>query len=260
MHQCGPLRVHQFPCLQDNYGFLLRDEASGTVAAVDTPDAGRIIEEAESLGWSIDLVLNTHWHPDHTGGNEEVAKHYGCPVIAPEAEAEKIPFKDKTLRGGETVSVGGTTFQVLDVPGHTLGHIAYYSAEAQAAFVGDTVFSMGCGRMFEGTADVFWGSLETLRKLPAETLFFCAHEYTAANARFAISIDGDNRDLQQRVQEVEALRREGEPTVPVRLADELKINPFLRSDESAMAQSLGLPTSTAASEVFGELRRRKDNF
>lgn len=259
MHQLGSLTVHQFPCLNDNYGFLVRDGASGRVATVDTPDGGAIIAEAERLGWPVDLILNTHWHPDHIGGNAAIVERFGAEVIAPEGEGTKIPGKDRAVRGGDEVRLGETLFSVLDVPGHTLGHIAYVAPAAGAAFVGDTLFSLGCGRMFEGDPKTFWASLLTLRGLPPETTLFCAHEYTEANLAFALSVDADNPRLLERGAEIRALRARGAPTVPMTLAAEKKANPFLRADDPALAASLGL-AGAPPHEVFAELRQRKDRF
>jgi hydroxyacylglutathione hydrolase len=259
MHQLGPIDVHQFPCLSDNYGFLVRDCASGEVAAVDTPEASRIIEEAEKLGWRVSHIFNTHWHPDHIGGNQQVAQRFGAKVVAPSGEGEKIAGSDRQVDDGDLVRLGETSFEVIAVPGHTLGHIAYYSPGAGAAFVGDTLFSMGCGRMFEGDKETFWASLSKLKALPAETTIFCAHEYTLANAAFALSVDPDNQALKARKAEAEATRAKGAPTVPVRLTEELEVNPFLRADHPGMSARLGMEGAGAA-EIFGELRARKDRF
>lgn len=259
MHHRGPLFVHQFPCLQDNYGFLVRDGASGEVAAIDTPDAAVIAAEADRLGWPVSLILNTHWHPDHAGGNDALVRRFGCKVVAPQGEGAKIPHSDRAVTGGDRVALGDSLFEVLSVPGHTLGHVAYHCAAAKTCFVGDTLFSLGCGRMFEGDPETFWASLALLRSLPDDTMIFCAHEYTAANARFALSVDGDNPALRARAAEVERLRADHRPTVPVLLAGEIAANPFLRADDEALAASLGLAGAPPA-EVFAELRRRKDRF
>ena len=255
----GPLRVCQFPCLKDNYGFLIRDEASGAVAAVDTPEAVRIIEHAEALGWQVTHVLNTHWHPDHTGGNEALAERYGCAVVAPLAEADRTPGHTRLVEPGDTVTLGETAAQVLDVGGHTSGHIAYWFKAAGVAFVGDALFSLGCGRLFEGTPQQMWASLKRLRTLPPETTLYCAHEYTQANAAFAVTVDPGNDALAARKAEVERLREAGEPTVPMRLADELPVNPFLRADAPEVAHAVGL-TGAAPVDVFAEVRSRKDAF
>ncbi|NNU16016.1 hydroxyacylglutathione hydrolase [Parvularcula sp. ZS-1/3] len=259
MHHLGPLTVHQFPCLQDNYGFLVRDEASGKVATIDTPEAARIEAEAEKLGWGIDLILNTHWHLDHIGGNAPLKERFGAEIVAPEGEGDKIPGADRRILGGDHVMLGETRLDVIAVPGHTLGHIAYHAPEAKLAFVGDTLFSLGCGRMFEGDKAGFWASLQKLRALPEETTIFCAHEYTKANAAFAMSVDAGNEALKARTAEVARLREEGTPTVPVALAEEKKANPFLRADDPALAASLGL-SGAPAEDVFAELRSRKDSF
>ena len=254
----GRLTVRQFPCLSDNYGFLVRG-GDGAVAAIDTPDAAEITAQADALGWRITHVLNTHWHPDHTGGNAALRDRYGCQVIGPAGEADRIPGRTGLVRPGDEVRLGGSEAAVLDVGGHTAGHVAYHFAEAGACFVGDALFSLGCGRLFEGTPEQMWASLLRLRALPAETTIYCAHEYTRANAAFAASVDPDNAALAARRAEVERLRAEGRPTVPVRLADELDANPFLRADDPTLAALVGLP-GAAPAEVFAEVRRRKDDF
>jgi len=185
-----PLTVHQFPCLSDNYGFLARDDATGQTACIDTPDAGAILRELKKLGWTLSLVLNTHWHPDHAGGNAEVVAATGAKVVGP-AEVTRIAALDREVRGGDTVMLGETRFEVIETGGHTLGHIAYHDAADGIAFVGDTLFALGCGRLFEGTAEQMWTSLQRLAALPDDTTVYCAHEYTASNARFALSVDDD---------------------------------------------------------------------
>jgi hydroxyacylglutathione hydrolase len=187
-----PLKVHQFACLSDNYGFLARDDATGQTACIDTPDAGAILRELKKLGWTLSLVLNTHWHPDHAGGNAEVVAATGAKVVGP-AEVTRIAALDREVRGGDTVMLGETRFEVIETGGHTLGHIAYHDAADGIAFVGDTLFALGCGRLFEGTAEQMWTSLQRLAALPDDTTVYCAHEYTASNARFALSVDDDPR-------------------------------------------------------------------
>ncbi|MEM9421542.1 MAG: hydroxyacylglutathione hydrolase [Pseudomonadota bacterium] len=255
----GIITVVQLPALEDNYAFLLRDEEIGTVAAVDTPDAATIAAELDARDWTLDLILNTHWHPDHTGGNEALKARYGAHIIGPRGEQDRIPGIDQTVTGGEEVHVGRCKATVLDTPGHTAGHIAFHFADQSVAFVGDTLFSLGCGRLFEGTPPQMWQSLLTLRDLPPHTTIYCAHEYSAANAAFALSLEPENKALQKRAQEIEHLTAKNKPTVPVTLADEIAINPFLRGDDPNLAASLNLE-GAAAEDVFTEVRRQKDSF
>jgi hydroxyacylglutathione hydrolase len=238
-----PLTVRQFPCLSDNYGFLARDEASGKVACIDTPDASAILRELQTLGWSLDLILNTHWHPDHAGGNGEIKAVTGATIVAP-SEVERISPIDRKVGHGDVVELGDTRFEVIDTGGHTLGHITYFDAADQIAFVGDTMFALGCGRLFEGTAEQMWASLSRLAALPGETAVYCAHEYTASNARFALSID-DDPVLKARAAEIFAARERGEPTVPTTIAREIATNPFLKA---------------GGAKRFGEVRAAKDAF
>jgi len=250
--------IHQFPCLNDNYGYLVHEPVSGETAAIDTPDAGRYLEEAEAKGWTITQIWNTHWHPDHAGGNLRLLEATGCRIIGPAGEAEKIPGLDQAVKGGDVVTLGAATAAVIDVPGHTLGHIAYHFADQSAAFVGDSVFALGCGRVFEGTMEMMWESLKRIKALPPGTLLYCAHEYTASNARFAVTIEPENRALKDYVAWIEKQRSEGLPTVPALLERELATNPFLRADKPAMQLAMGHPGNAAA--TFGEIRGRKDRF
>ena len=250
-----PLTVHQFPCLEDNYGFLIRDEASGLAACVDTPDAQVILRELERLGWKLALVLNTHWHPDHAGGNAEVQAATGALVVGP-AEVTRIASLDRDVRGGDHVMLGQTRFEVIESGGHTLGHIAYYDAADGIAFVGDTLFALGCGRLFEGKPDQMWASLQRLAGLPDDTRVYCAHEYTAANARFALSID-DDPAVKARAEAVFAARQRGEPTVPTTIGLEKATNPFLRAPQ--LAARIGAPREPAY-EAFAAVRAAKDGF
>jgi hydroxyacylglutathione hydrolase len=238
-----PLHVHQFPCLNDNYGFLVRDEASGETACIDTPDARAVLAELDRLDWPLKLILNTHWHPDHAGGNAEVQAATGAVSVGP-AEVEKLVRLDRIVAEGDVVALGQTRLAVIETGGHTLGHIAYHDAADAIAFVGDTLFALGCGRLFEGTAEQMWASLGKLAALPGETTVYCAHEYTAANARFALSVD-DSPALAERARAVFAARERGQPTVPTTVAEELATNPFLRAGNA---------------ERFAELRAAKDGF
>jgi hydroxyacylglutathione hydrolase len=226
------LDVRLFPCLNDNYGFLVRDSATGTVAAVDTPDAAAILAELERSGWGrLDLILNTHWHPDHTQGNAALQAQTGCEIVGPEEVRKAAPL-DRVARGGDTVMLGETRLEVTDAPGHTLGHIVYRSPADDLAFVGDVLFTLGCGRLFEGAPEQMWDSLQALAAWPDETVVWCAHEYTAANARFALSLD-DRPEMRVRAAEIMAMRARGEPTVPTTIGSEKAFNPFLRARDAA---------------------------
>ncbi|MCV0381976.1 MAG: hydroxyacylglutathione hydrolase [Erythrobacter sp.] len=250
------LQIHQFPCLSDNYGFLLHDPDSGETAAIDTPDGAEYLKQAEAKGWRITQIWNTHWHPDHAGGNEAIVKATGATTVAPR-EVEKIAPIDRVVGDGNIVSLGQHEARVIDVSGHTNGHIAYHLPDDGIAFVGDSVFALGCGRMFEGEPEQFWNSLERVRSLPDDTTLYCAHEYTQANAKFALHADPDNVALQQYASEVDAIRAEGRPTVPTQLSRELKTNPFLRADETALRDRWG---GASPAETFAALRAAKDNF
>ncbi|HEY3950535.1 hydroxyacylglutathione hydrolase [Phenylobacterium sp.] len=250
-----PLTVHQFPCLEDNYGFLAKDEATGLAATIDTPDAGAILAELDKLGWTLDLILNTHWHPDHAGGNAEIKAATGCSIVGP-GEVTRIAPLDRQVAGGDVVMLGQTRFEVLETGGHTLGHITYFDAADRIAFVGDTLFALGCGRLFEGTAEQMWTSLQRLAALPDETTVYCAHEYTASNARFALSVD-DDPGLKARADRIFAMRERGEPTVPTTIALEKATNPFLRAPKLAARVGAGGQPDYAA---FGAVRAAKDGF
>jgi hydroxyacylglutathione hydrolase len=252
-----PLEVHQFPCLSDNYGFLLHDPASGETTCIDTPDADAYLREAGMKGWQISQIWNTHWHPDHAGGNAAIQAATGCTVVAPAAEAGRIAGTDRTVQHGDVVALGDWQAEVIDVGGHTNGHVAYHLPAAGLAFVGDSLFALGCGRMFEGTPPQFWASLSRLKALPPETLIHCAHEYTESNARFALHADPDNAALRDYAEGVARLRAEGRPTVPTTLARELAANPFLRADEPDMQARWGGGDAVA---TFAALRSAKDSF
>ncbi len=251
------LQVHQFACLDDNYGYLLHDPISGETACIDTPDAEAYLREAAAKGWTITQIWNTHWHPDHAGGNEAIKAATGCTITAPAAEADKIAGIDRTVVHGDRVSLGGFTAVVIDVGGHTNGHIAYHLPEGSLAFVGDAVFALGCGRMFEGTAPQFWDSLKRIKALPVKTTLYCAHEYTASNARFALHADPENAELQAYAAEIAEKRSRGEWTVPSMLERELATNPFLRADDAAMQTRWG---GGGAVETFAALREAKNSF
>ncbi len=257
-----PLEVHQFPCLDDNYGFLLHDPESLETACIDTPDADAYLREAAAKGWQITHIWNTHWHPDHAGGNEAIKVATGCEVIAPAGEADKIAAVDRTVKHGDVVRLGDWEADVIDVGGHTLAHIAYSLPAAGIAFVGDSLFALGCGRMFEGTAPQFWASLQRLKALPPQTVLYCAHEYTAANARFALHADPDNAELQAYAEDIQRCRDKGVPTVPFKLERELATNPFLRADDPALQARWMPPGSPGGDAVatFAALRDAKNSF
>lgn len=251
------LQIHQFPCLDDNYGLLVHDATTGATATIDTPDAEAIMREASSKGWRISDIWNTHWHPDHTGGNVAIKERTGARVSGP-AEVERIGHApDRILIEGDTVALGAHTARVLDVGGHTLGHIAFMFDADRVAFVGDALFALGCGRLFEGTPQQMWTSLQKLAALPDDTTLYCAHEYTQSNARFALHVDPDNQELRARSAEIDRLRADGKPTVPMKLATEKTTNPFLRAPLLAAA---GVSAGAADWEAFASIRKQKDAF
>jgi len=227
------LEIVRIPVLSDNYVWLVHEPVSGETMVVDPAVAPPVLEKAEELGWKISQIWNTHWHPDHTGGNAEIKQATGCTITGPAAEAGRIPTLDVQVKGGDVVRLGDVTADVLDVPAHTAGHIAFHFAEDKAAFVGDTLFAMGCGRLFEGTAEQMFGNMRALEALGDDTAIYCAHEYTLSNGRFALTVEPDNRALVQRMAEVVALRDRGEPTVPTTIALEKATNPFMRATSVA---------------------------
>lgn len=246
------LTIRQFACLSDNYGYVIRDEASGRTACIDTPDADAVLAELNKAGWGLDMILNTHWHPDHAGGNAAVKAATGATIVGP-AEVTRIAPLDRTVADGDIVVLGQTAFAVIGCGGHTLGHIAYFDAGDKVAFVGDTLFALGCGRVFEGTAEQMWTSLQRLAALPDETAVYCAHEYTASNARFALTVDNAPA-LRARAEAIFAARERGEPTVPTRIGLEKATNPFLRAPRLSGRQ--GRPDH----EAFAAIRAAKDSF
>ncbi len=252
------LEVHQFPCLSDNYGFLLHDPDSGETACIDTPDADAYLHEASARGWQITQIWNTHWHPDHAGGNAAIKAATGCTIVAPEGDAAKIDAIDRTVAQGDVVRLGEYEANVIDVGGHTHGHIAYHIPRAELAFVGDSLFALGCGRMFEGDAAQFWASLTRLKALPPRTMLYCAHEYTEGNARFAVHADPDNEELKAYAGEVAERRARHLPTVPTKLERELVTNPFLRADDPGLRTRWG--GGGDATATFAALRHAKDSF
>ena len=253
------LQVHMFPCLNDNYGFLIHDPDADVTAVIDTPEVAPINAALAEKGWRLTHILNTHHHFDHAGGNEALKAQWGCTVVGAANDAARIPGIDVRVADGDLLEFGTTAAQVLEVPGHTTGHIAYYFADDKLAFVGDTLFALGCGRLFEGSPDQMWQSLQKLMALPDETTVYCAHEYTQSNAAFALSVEPENAALVARAEEIERLREQGIPTVPTTIGLEKATNPFLRPDSENLRQTVGMADATPV-EVFAETRRRKDHF
>ncbi len=251
------------PILRDNYTYLLHDPPTRTTAVVDPAEAAPVLEQLASLGWELSLVLSTHHHPDHVGGNLEIKRATGCTIVGPAAERARIPGLDVAVSSGDRVEVGGSVAAVFETPGHTSGHITYWFEGGGAVFCGDVLFAMGCGRLFEGSPGEMWRSLQKLAALPGETLVHCGHEYTQSNARFALSVEPGNEDLRDRSARVDAARARGEPTVPFTIAEELRTNPFLRPQSLEIRGALGLgddPDAASDVEVFAALRSRKDRF
>jgi hydroxyacylglutathione hydrolase len=254
-----PAKTHQFFCLQDNYGVLLHDPDSGATAAIDAPEAAPVEAALATTGWRLTDILVTHHHNDHTAGIPELKRKHQCRVVVPRAEAQRIALGDESVSEGDTVRIGGLSGRVLDTPGHTAGHISYWFEADRLAFVGDTLFSIGCGRIIEGDAEMMWRSLLKLRALPDATQFYCGHEYTAANIAFARTIEPDNTALRKRAEEVAALRAAGKATLPATIGAEKAANPFLRADIPELAAAVGLAGRPAA-EVFAKIRAGKDSF
>ena len=252
--------VHQFLCLTDNYGVLVHDSATGATAAIDAPDAEPILAALAERGWTLTDALITHHHADHVQGMPRLKERYpAVKVWGPAKEASRIPFLDVLLAEGDVARFGSLEAQVIETPGHTLGHVAYHFDRDAIAFCGDTLFSLGCGRAFETPYAVLWSSLVKLAALPGETRVYCGHEYTEANARFALTIEPTNPALVARAEEVRRLRAEKRPTLPTTIAAELAANPFLRAEEPSVQAAVGMPGADPAA-VFAEIRSRKDRF
>lgn len=239
------VEIVRLDVLSDNYIWLMHDAESGETVVIDPAVADPVLDAAHARGWTISAIWNTHWHPDHTGGNAAIQAATGAAVYAPAAEAAKIPTATQLIGEGDTVSIGRHVAQVIEVPAHTAGHIAYHLPEQGVAFVGDTLFAMGCGRLFEGTAEQMYANMRRLEALPPETNIYCAHEYTASNGRYALVAEPDNQAIRDRMVAVEAARERGEATVPTTIALELATNPFLRA---------------ASVEQLAERRAEKDAF
>lgn len=253
------LQVHMFGALSDNYCYLIHDPVTGKTGVIDTPEVAPIEKALAETSWTLDFILNTHHHDDHAGGNLALKKKTGCTIVGPRADAARIPGIDIELGDGDTFELGSRTATVYDTPGHTSGHIVYHFADDGIAFTGDTLFSMGCGRLFEGTPEQMWTSLQKLLAWPDDTLVYCAHEYTQANAAFALTVEPENARLVERAKQVDELRQLDEPTIPSTIGLERATNPFLRPTSPGLQATIGMPGAPLV-DVFAETRRRKDNF
>lgn len=254
-----PLEIVTIPCLSDNYAFLAHDATSGQTALIDAPEAGPILAELDARGWTLSHVLLTHHHWDHVDGLAGVLEKHPAKVIGAAADAYRLPPLDHQVAEGDSFEVGGEPVQVLDVSGHTVGHVAFYMPQSAAVFTADSLMALGCGRLFEGSAPQMWESLSKLAALPEETIVYSGHEYTQSNAKFAITVDPNNAALQQRMADIDAARAAGKPTVPSSLALEKATNPFLRATDPAIQGHLGMQNTEPAA-VFAEIRARKDRF
>lgn len=253
------LDIRLFPCLNDNYGVLIHDATGNLTAAIDAPDEEAVLDALGETGWTLTHILVTHHHADHTQGIPGLKRRFNCHVVGPRSEADKISTLDETVGEGDTWRFGPYEARIFDTPGHTKGHIAYWFPNPGVVFAGDTLFALGCGRVFEGTMAEMWSSLEKLGGLPRETLVYCGHEYSAANAKFALTIETDNPNLHARAAEIDDKRSRGEPTLPTTIGSELDANPFMRADRPEVKAAIGMPDSPSA-DVFAEIRRRKDSF
>ncbi len=251
--------IYQFPCLKDNYGVLVHDAEGGVTLSIDAPDAATVMRALAERGWRLTHILATHHHADHTAGIPALKAETQCRVIGPREEAARIPGLDQAVGEPDTLSLGTLRVKVLDTPGHTIGHVTYWLDEAKVAFVGDTLFAMGCGRILEGTAEMMWTSLRKIADLPRDTLLYCGHEYTVANGKFGVSIEPGNARMQERLEDAETVRAQGGATLPTRVDLELETNVFLRADTRAIRDRVGLAAAPAW-KVFADLRERKNRF
>lgn len=253
------LDVFQYSYMSDNYGVLIHSGATGETASVDAGDARALLDALQQQEWNLTHLLITHHHGDHTAGLKQVKQETGCTVLGPIERSARIEGLDRNLDDGDRFEFGGEEVRVMFTPGHTTDMINYYFPQSNLLFTGDTLFALGCGRVFEGTMEMMWNSLSKFRGMPGETQVYCGHEYTLANANFAVSVDPGNDALLARVEAVKALRDKGQPTVPSLLSEEFATNPFLRPDDPAIRAHLDMAEASDA-EVFAEIRRRKDSF
>ena len=253
------LKIFQFPCRQDNYGVILHDEDAGVTISIDAPETETIEDVLESRGLTLTHILTTHHHGDHVEGNEALKAKYGCQIFGPADEAAKIPGLDASHGHGDNFEIGGHRVEVIGTPGHTLGQIAYYFADQGVVFCADALFALGCGRIFEGTPEMMFTALNRLTALPDDTQVYVGHEYTLANAKFALSVDPDNEELVARAREITLMRDNGKPTLPTTIELEKRTNPFLRASDSKIRSLLAMEDATDL-DVFTEIRVRKDRF
>jgi hydroxyacylglutathione hydrolase len=253
------LQIHQFPTRSDNFGVLIHDPKTEATASIDAPDAEELLAALHEKGWTLTHILVTHHHHDHTAGNSIVKRMTGCTIIGPAKEAGSIPGLDVEVKEGDIVELGGAKGRVIETPGHTKGHVSYFFPDDGIVFVGDTLFSVGCGKLLEGDARMMWHSLQKLMALPPETQLYCGHEYTRANTKFALTVEPGNAALQARAVEAEELAKKRQPALPTTIGRELATNPFLRASSPEIQKRLGME-GRELWEVFGETRRRKDKF
>lgn len=251
--------IELFTARDDNFGVLVHDTEANITLSIDAPEEAAILAALSRKGWKLDYILTTHKHIDHVEANLALKEKSGCTIIGPLGDKDLIPGIDITVKGGAVLTLGTMPIEVIDTPGHTNACISYYFPAAKSVFTADSLFSLGCGRIFDGTPEMMWASMQRLMALPKDTKIYCGHEYTASNARFAVSVDESNADLQARAGQVRLLREQGKPTLPVTLAQELATNPFLRPHDPAIRAHLGMENASDA-EVFTELRKRKNNF
>ncbi|GHD99961.1 hydroxyacylglutathione hydrolase [Defluviimonas sp. 20V17] len=251
------LDIVTIPCLKDNYAYLVK--GAGGVCLIDAPEAGPVRAALKARGWRLDTLLITHHHHDHVGGVAELRAEYGCAVMGPKAEADKLPPLDRALEEGDLVGEDEMQARVIAVPGHTLGHVAFHFAAGPAVFTADSLMAVGCGRVFEGTPEMMWESLSKLAALPPETMVYSGHDYTLANAKFARTIEPENAELVARIDRTVSMRVQKQPTAQAPLSEELATNPFLRADRPHIKRALGMADAPDA-EVFAEIRARKDRF
>ena len=253
------LAIQQIPVLNDNYIYLIHDPESKETAVIDPAVAEPVLSVLKQKNWQLNYILNTHHHGDHVGANLTLKKQTQCKIVGSAADQQRIPGIDIKLNEGDTFKLGNHEFQVINCSGHTIGHIAFYQPAANALFCGDTLFSIGCGRLFEGSAEQLQQSLKKFTALPLNTKVYCAHEYTAANAQFALSVEPDNTDLLKAIERIKQLRENNQPTVPTTLEQEIATNPFLRTDSPDIRQTLAMQEASQLA-VFTELRQRKNHF